>query len=293
MRKRRDEGVKVELPKPEDDQPNLGRVGIIAAVGFAIGVVWPWLAGVRLVPSPPAAEAVAEPVPSGSVAPAASIAPMASAAPARAPEPERTEKQSVNVGEALIVGCRDDKGHKVDPCDKVDFDAVAKGRLLNLANCPEAAGMSKVLSVGFELDFTKNQIEKISEGKSTTFGKETSDALLKCAKAEFETAKLDGITHEQAHYSVYYPVEFVPPGTLVEKASPSGGGEEETTEASGLATVSWDSALVRDQPDGGEIRARLRYGTKVIVTGKRGKWYLIKYDAKGNQGWVHKNAIGL
>ena len=55
---RRERSLKVEVPKPEQDKPELGRVGIIAAAGFAIGVAWPWLAGVRLVPSPPNDETV-------------------------------------------------------------------------------------------------------------------------------------------------------------------------------------------------------------------------------------------
>jgi hypothetical protein len=87
-------------------------------------------------------------------------------------------------------------------------------------------------------------------------------------------------------------VEFVPPGTPieVEGAAPV---DEETTEASGLATVSWDVAIVRNQPDGGSIITRLRYGTRVVVVARRGNWYEVKYDAKGRRGWVHKNAIGL
>ena len=48
--------LKVEVPKPGADRPEFGRVGVIAGVGFAIGIAWPWLAGVRLVPSPPADE---------------------------------------------------------------------------------------------------------------------------------------------------------------------------------------------------------------------------------------------
>src|SRR5690606_25048308 len=35
------------------DQRSLGRVGIIALVGFTIGIVWPRLAGVSLVPEAP------------------------------------------------------------------------------------------------------------------------------------------------------------------------------------------------------------------------------------------------
>ena len=45
--------LKVEVPKAKDEPLKLGRVGIIAIVGFGIGVAWPHLAGVRLVPTLP------------------------------------------------------------------------------------------------------------------------------------------------------------------------------------------------------------------------------------------------
>ena len=48
-----------------------------------------------------------------------------------------------------------------------------------------------------------------------------------------------------------------------------------------------------NQPEDGKIVSRLRYGTRVAVSAKRGKWYEVKYDAKGNKGWVHRNALGL
>jgi hypothetical protein len=45
--------LKVELPSKKDEPLKLGRVGLIALAGFAIGIVWPHLAGVRLVPTLP------------------------------------------------------------------------------------------------------------------------------------------------------------------------------------------------------------------------------------------------
>ena len=70
--------------------------------------------------------------------------------------------------------------------------------------------------------------------------------------------------------------------------------EAEATPASGRATVSWDVALVRSQPArDGEVRARVLNGTRVVVTGKSGDWFRIKYDARGNQGWVYRTAIGM
>ena len=31
----------------------------------------------------------------------------------------------------------------------------------------------------------------------------------------------------------------------------------------------------------------------MVVTGKSGDWFKVKYDAKGNQGWVYRTAIGM
>ena len=77
-------------------------------------------------------------------------------------------------------------------------------------------------------------------------------------------------------------------------AGGSRGTGEEGTPASGHATVSWDVALVRATPArDGEVRARVLSGTRVVVTGKNGDWFRIKYDAKGNQGWVYRTAIGM
>jgi hypothetical protein len=283
---------KVVVPSPEEGPPPLARVGVIALVGFAIGIVWPWLAGVRFVPSAPGRNDETAAL----AAPAPSEAPEAPTPPA-APQPTitRTDAQTVNVGEALVVSCRDDQGNKQRACDAVDFTSVAHDKLLALAACPAAQGASKVLSIGFDVDFTQRTVRDVDKGKSTTFDRETTRALLACAKKEFETVDLSGIAHENARYQIYYLVEFVPPGSVVKGApdDDDDDGAEPVVEASGLATVRWDVALVRDAPDTGKVSTRLRYGTRVEVAARKGKWYLIKYDGKGNQGWVHENAIGL
>src|SRR5271167_4738345 len=63
----------VEAPSGAADTPSWTRVGIIAAIGFIVGVAWPRLAGVRLGPS----------LPDGAVVPVAAMnAGATSAAPA-------------------------------------------------------------------------------------------------------------------------------------------------------------------------------------------------------------------
>ena len=268
-------------------------MGVIAGVGFAIGIAWPWLAGVRLVPSPPADDP-AEPAPSAvaSADPAASAgAPAASGA-----APARTREETVKVSDMKITACRDELGKKLKDCDRAGFDSAARGHLVTLAGCAAAVGASETLSLGFELDFDKKAVTDVFAGKSTTFPKDKAHALVDCARKEFESVRLAGIDHEHSSYTAFYFIEFVPPGTVTEPAvaaSAASGAVEQTAEASGLATIGWDVAVVRDQPEDGKILTRLRYGTRVIVIARRGKWYEVKYDAKGTKGWVHRNALGL
>ena len=192
-----------------------------------------------------------------------------------------------------ITACRDERGKKLKECDRAGFDSAARGHLVALAGCAAAAGASETLSLGFELDFDKKAVTDVFAGKSTTFPKDKAHALVDCARKEFESVRLDGIDHEHSGYTAFYFIEFVPPGTVTEPASAASGAAEETAEASGLATIGWDVAVVRDQPEDGKILTRLRYGTRVVVTARRGKWYEVKYDSKGTKGWVHRNALGL
>jgi len=272
----------------------LAKVGVIAAVGFSIGVIWPWLAGVKLVPGPPTDE-VSE-VASAAAQPSASAssgAPRAAEAnpPSEGDVPERTREETVNIGELQVFGCKDGRDRKLKDCDKVAFDAVARGRLAALATCDAAKGAKDTLSIGFDLDFEKKVITDIFSGKSSTFAKDKASHLVECARKEFESVRLDDIDHEHERYTVFYFVEFVPPGTVTR--APAAAADEETSEASGLATVGWDVAVVRDEPETGKVLTRLRFGTRVVVTARRGKWYRVKYDAKGTLGWVHRNALGL
>jgi hypothetical protein len=282
--------LRIEVPRPEQDKPELGRVGVIAAAGFVIGIAWPWLAGVRLVPSPPTEETV-EAVASAAAPPSASAAAAPAAPGASAPvgPAQKTDAETTKISELQITGCRDGKGRKKKDCDKVGIDDRVRPHLAALTSCTEAQGASETLSIGLELSFADQTITDVFAGKSTTFSREKAHALVECARKELAPVRLDGLGHEHDEYTVFYFVEFVPPGAPV---APAAAGEE-TADASGLATVVWDSAVVREQPEDGKIVSRLRYGTRVAVSAKRGKWYEVKYDAKGDKGWVHRNALGL
>src|SRR5215471_10344619 len=97
---RRDRSLRVEVPRPEQDKPELGRVGVIAAAGFVIGIAWPWLAGVRLVPSPPTEETV-EAVASAAPPPSASAAAVPAAPSASAPvgPAQKTDAETTKISE--------------------------------------------------------------------------------------------------------------------------------------------------------------------------------------------------
>ncbi len=123
-------------------------------------------------------------------------------------------------------------------------------------------------------------------GKSTTLPDATADALLECAKKEFDTVSLDAVKHQYQKYTAFYLVTLKPPGD-------KGSADPQVTEASGRATVSWDVAIIRDKPKDGAIVARILRGTRVVVSGRQDDWYRVKYDAKGSEGWVFKTAIGM
>jgi len=293
------QAVKVEVPGSSDDTVKFARVGIIALVGFAIGIAWPRLAGVKLVPSvpvPAAVEASARELSGAPPRPPETDAPPSTAS---AP-PEKAAPPRLLVSDVQISGCRSKHGKRVEACDRVDFDRVASERLRALSECPSTEHAVGVLSLGFEVDFEKDKIKSIQSGKSTSLAQDQVDRLLACARESFSSLSLVGIPHEQGSYTLYYRIELLaaqPTGSEKPSgAAPTGSGAVDTdaTPASGRATVSWDVALVRSSPArDGEVLARVLSGTRVVVTGKNGDWFRVKYDAKGNQGWVYRTAIGM
>jgi hypothetical protein len=296
--------VKVEVPGSQDDSVKFARVGIIALIGFAIGIAWPRLAGVKLVPSVPvpaaveasARELTGAPLENKPNEPAVPPAPSAAA-------PEKPPAERLLVSDVQVASCRNEHGKRVQTCDRVDFDRVAREHLRELASCPGTEDAAGVLSLGFDLDFEGDKIKNIQSGKSTSLEQDSVDRLLGCARERFANVSLQGVPHEQATYSLYYRLELLAPAGPDGKPTPGGpgaaaaasaGATDEATPASGHATVSWDVALVRASPArDGEVRARVLAGTRVVVTGKSGDWFRIKYDARGSQGWVYRTSIGM
>lgn len=281
-------GPKVDVPRPGTEPLRLGRVGVIAIVAFGIGVAWPHLAGVRLVPRLPEERTASSAEPTEETPAQGSAAPAKTAAPDK---PIAPKIQPPVVGEPQIAGCRAKGNRRIPPeeCDTIDFDRVARERLQGLEHCDGWGTLTGVLSVGFDLDFEKERITKISSGKSTTLDETGSSLLLDCYRKSFENLSLVGIPHRHQEYSVYYRVELK--GATVEA---SGTEPPPVTPASGRATVNWEVALIRATPTrDGEVLARVLSGTRVVVTGRSGDWYRVKFDAKGSEGWVFRASIGL
>jgi hypothetical protein len=298
----RQRSLKIEVPTPQQDKLRFGRVGVIALVGFLIGIAWPRLAGVKLVPGVPAEDDT--PTLASSAEPAASAPPAAEPgsdreARAQAGDPGEPKASPglepgdrVKLSEPQIVSCRDGKGNKVDDCGTLEFDRVARARLLALGACAGAQSGLGTLSLGFDLDFRSNRIAKIESGKSTTLDDGQVKALLECTEREFKSASLNDLPHAHERYTVFYRVEFISP-TSGQAPAASGDGGAEATAASGRATVTWEVAILRSTPKEGDIVARILRGTRVVVTERQGDWYKVRYDAKGNEAWVFRSAIGL
>lgn len=300
---RRQPSLKVEVQNLGKTPVRLGRVGAIALVGFGVGVAWPRLAGVRLVPELPQAAASANQDLSGAPDEPATATKTAPAAPAPPPpprpDPVASGLQPPVVGEAQVTSCRDAGGGKVASCDAVDFDRVARARLSSLEDCEGAKKISGTLSLGFELDFTTERVTRVTSGKATTLDEKALQTLLACYRESFSKLSLVGIPHEHQRYTIFYRMELKGGASEEQEASgaapaPSGAPPPNVTPASGVATVSWDTALVRAAPEReAKVVARVLSGTRVGVTGRSGDWYRVKYDAKGREGWVFRTSIGM
>ncbi len=298
--RRRDEPLSVEIPSPTDDRPAVARVGMVAALGFIVGIVWPRLAGVHVAPTVPNDSPAATSAAVVAGAPASSSAqpavrpppPAASASAAANPAPS----ESAAVGQGTILRCRDAKGKERTSCGSLLFDPVATPRLEALARCPGAAGATGKLSVGFDVDFKKKAVH-VFRGKSTTLARPVGDAIVKCATSAFANVSLDDVPHELPRYTLTYAVTFAAPGQAQPAAAPAADGQGAGTTssevpASGVATIAYDVALARSSPRAGAVVGRVLRGVKVKVLGRQNDWYRIQLGAEGQDGWVYRGAIG-
>jgi hypothetical protein len=289
--------LKIEVPNQKQETLRFGRVGLIVSAGFAIGIIWPRVAGFKLVPSVPSSPAESSSADlTGAPGEAKGAAP-ATPQPAAEPEPKAAAPalDRLQISEPQFLACKQNGKKLKDECDHIEFDRLARPHIQALATCAGADKLLGVLSLGFDLDFTSQAVKSVKSGKSTTFTEAETQTLIECEKKEFENVSLVGIAHKHDAYSVFYKVEF--PKAVTEKDDAPPGGDSapaDVTEASGHATVAWDVALVRSSASrDGAVVARVLQGTRISVTGRRGDWYRIKYDVKGSVGWVYRTAIGM
>jgi hypothetical protein len=312
----------VEVPSAAEDRPAWVKIGVIAMAGFAIGVVWPRLAGVHLGPSAPTdsapSSAQAPPAPhveaqasavAQAPAPASATPPAPSASAAPAPE-----IPNVTVNRGVVLTCRTEEGEMkkgVSGCGGVPgFDGVAQPRLRKLAACPAALGASGKLSVVFNIDFPSNKVA-LEVGKSSTVG--NLDGFAACIRPAFQGVSLGPLDHQNPKYSLLYSLAFTPKDAKVASnvssvstpaaatlspasappASPQGGASPVEPTDDTTAQVVWEVAIVRDTPRTGQVLARLQRGTKIRLGAGQDGWYRVKYgDGFGSEGWVYRGAIG-
>jgi Bacterial SH3 domain len=296
--RRPDAPLSVEIPAPSGDRPAWGKVGIVAACGFVLGIAWPRLTSTRIAPHPPGEGAASAPAVSAAPAGVSSADPLLVAAkgPGAAAAANAGDSR-IAVGRGVILHCRDQGEDSTEDCGSLEFDPVAVPRIKALAQCPAAAGATGKLSIGFDVDFRRKEV-RVMNGKSTTVAKEKAEALIKCADTAFDKVSLAEIPHQHRRYLVFYSATFAgtdkAPDPTPDKPAvegPVAGTTTSESPASGFATVAWDVVLVRDAPKTGGVVGRIMRGSKVKVLAHQGDWYRVAFGSI--EGWVYRGTIGL
>jgi hypothetical protein len=320
-----DAALSVRVPSEADDRPSWMKVGVIAAIGFIAGVVWPRVAGVRLGPAVPESASVSAAAPPSAEAsppnpperapraieteqavsaPAAVVASAVQPASNAEPPASASASGAVTVGHGAVFACKtvDGESLKGAACGAVPgLDALLLPRLRKLADCPEASGASGVLHLIVHPDFARGAIGvELGRGQ----GVSSPEPLLACARTDVAGANLSSLSHDNARYSVSYRVTFgagdAPAASSASRVDatpsaptprPSHTPEEATPE--GTAQIVWEVALVRDAPKTGRIVARLQRGSSVRVGAVKDGWYPVKYgEGFAADGWIYRGALG-
>ncbi|NUP05582.1 MAG: SH3 domain-containing protein [Polyangiaceae bacterium] len=297
---KKSDSVAIEVPSAKEDRALTSKVGIVAVVGFAVGVVWPRLLGVSVGPDVPgsgskshdSSQKIAPPPGDSAAAPAPADSAAAEEPAAEETADAVTNKQTVVVGDGKVDGCRNKKNDKLDECGKINFDKIGKARLAELERCPAVIGLEGSIALQLTLNFEKNEVVVEGEKKKSGLPSDTIRGVIQCAAKQLKGVELDKIPHTHEKYTLVYDLAFYPPG----KAPPVADETKPADEAGGdtglgRATVSWEKALVREAPEEGKVVARLPQGTKVTVVEQKGDWFKIE-TSKGKKGWVYRQAIG-
>ncbi len=325
---RKDLPLAVEVPNAERDKPAWVKVGVIAAVGFIVGIAWPRVVGVKLGPNAPgesaSAAASASQAPGRAPdAPPASVAaktgPVQSTIPAAAP-PSATATgpalpPNIVVQRGTVLSCKTSEGEtkKGRECGGVAaLDQFVSPRVRKISTCSGVEGQTGKLSLVVSADFASGRLS-YEIGKASTVG--NIEAVTSCLKTSFHGTTIDKVAHEHLRYTIVYNAVFAPgtgssdPETHKDKdktepkdknAKEAPPAEEPKAETpapapmnAGEAAVAWEVALVRDAPKTGSVVARLPRGTKVHVGAPKDGWFSIKYgEGFANEGFVYRGAIG-
>lgn len=326
---RKEAPLAVEVPSPDRDSPGWVKVGVIAAVGFVIGIAWPRVMGVKLGPSAPgesaasasakASAARASEAPPASVAaaksgtnPALSASAVTAASASGSAAPAGGPPQ-INVMKGAVISCKTAEGDvkKGKECGGVaGLDLLVAPRIRKVATCGAAEGQTGKLTFIANADFAKGTFGW-DVAKSSTVG--NLDGITSCLKTHFQGVGTAGVTHEHAKYTVSYSATFSPPiepskddakadkgDTKDDKSGEAKGkdGKDEKPEPGALtagaeATIGWEVALVRDAPKTGGVVARLPRGTKVKIGSSKDGWYAIKFgEGFASDGFIYRGALG-
>ena len=288
--------MKVELPPRSADNPAWAKVGAIALVGFAVGVLWPRVAGWKLGPDVP-----------GDAHPAAAAAARAEREKAKEPALMATTHappaaamsgaaaagsggDGFEISAVEITRCRDAKGKAVEKCDEIALDPLLQPRLRDLTKCPSAIGLSGKVQLGFDLDF-KHKSLKVQRAKGK-LPRTTLDGLTKCAERALSGVSFDDLTHEQVRYAAEYKLGFGAKPEAAKDEPPKEAKKDEPAADTKTVEVSWRSTQVRESPKTGNVIARLSKGAKVTVLEQKDGWYKVEFGDPKRQGWVFREAIG-
>ena len=285
--------IQVEVPPRDPQVSGWYKIGGFAAVGFVVGIAWPVLAGVNIGTRVPGSETAATTT-STTTAAAASAAPKGPVIPTlakAAASGEDKREQTVVVGKGVITRCykgRDDI--KGEACGTLRVDRKLVPPMKQLKGCPSAMGLSGELELRFDINFKGKEI-RVTRGKKSDIPSSTLNGVVACLADYIRTVSPEKIPHKYDRYKVAYSLKFYPPGAAPGGDDDDAASSEDANRARGLAVVTWDVGLVRDEPSSRKVVVRLVRGTRVKLLGRRKDWYRVKVRSK--EGWIYRGALGM
>jgi hypothetical protein len=219
---RKDVPLAIEVPSPDRDKPAWVKVGVIAAVGFIVGVAWPRLVGVRLGPSAPGEAASAAASGSGAAGGRAPDAPPGSAAAkangvanamASATSASATTTTTaaavalppkIVVTKGTVITCKTTDGEKKSgkECGPVaGLDLLVRDKVKGIATCGGVEGQTGKFALIANADFKSGRFwYEVNKGATV----QNIDAISACLKNAFHGQAVTNVPHEHPRYTVSY-----------------------------------------------------------------------------------------